>query len=298
MIIIHDSIIFIMKQSHKIIVVAGPTASGKSDFAVEFALKNNGEIISADSRQIYKGLDIGTGKITKEEMKGVSHYMLDICKLDDEYSVALYKKQALPILEDIIARGKTPIICGGTGQYIDALIFKGDVPAVKPNNKLRKELENKSTEELYSELKIKDPRRAEEIDRYNRPRLVRALEIINEIGLVPEKNTLELTHPTTIYLMSPDRETLRERIILRLEKRLEKGMVDEIKNVIREGYTSNEMKKFGLEYENIAKYLEGNISEAEMKKEIINKSMQYAKRQETWNKKYSKNKNIELIQIK
>lgn len=293
-----------MSDTLHVFVVAGPTASGKSDFAVDLAIKNNGEIISADSRQIYKGLDIGTGKITKEEMKGVPHYMLDICELDDEYSVALYKKQTLPILEDIIARGKTPIICGGTGQYIDALIFKGDVPAVKPNNKLRKELENKSTEELYSELKIKDPRRAEEIDRYNRPRLVRALEIINEIGLVPEKNTLELTHPTTIYLMSPDRETLRERIIIRLEKRLEKGMIDEIKNVIREGYTSNEMKKFGLEYENIAKYLEGQFggedlsAQAGMKKEIINKSMQYAKRQETWNKKYSKNKNIELIQIK
>lgn len=286
-VVIHDSIIFIMKQPSHIFVVAGPTASGKSDFAVELALNNSGEIISADSRQIYKGLNIGTGKITEEEMKGVPHYMLDICELDDEYSVALYKQKALPILNDILSRGKTPIICGGTGQYIDSLIFNTDVPAIPPNNSLRKELEKKSTEELYDELLKKDSRRAENIDKYNRPRLIRALEIINEIGAVPESDASTLCHPTTIYIMSPTREQLKKRITARLEKRIQIGMIDEVKNIMNQGYNSKQMKKFGLEYEIIGKYIEGIISEEEMKKEIVNKSMQYAKRQETWNKKYT-----------
>lgn len=300
-------------EKPKIIVVVGPTASGKSDFAVDLALKNNGEIISADSRQVYKYLDIGTGKITEEEMKGIKHYMLSIYELDEEISVARFARDASPILKDILSRNKTPIICGGTGQYIDSLIFNNQIPQVLPNKKLRDELENLTTEELVIHLQKSDPERLSAIDIHNRPRLIRALEIVDSLGKVPKQKTPELLYDTKIYLLNPTREILRERITKRLEKRLAIGMIDEVKNIMEKGYTSDSMKKFGLEYVSIAKYLENNPTSLEsppssheatkghsagqnnylndsatqsMKQEIITKSMQYAKRQQTWNKKY------------
>jgi tRNA dimethylallyltransferase len=276
-----------MDKHHKVIVVIGPTASGKSDFAVELALTHNGEIISADSRQIYRGLDIGTGKITKEEMKGIKHHMLDICELDTNFSVAEYKALALPILKDILARGKTPIICGGTGQYIDSLIFTQELPQVEPNNSLREKLEKKTSDELYNELQSLDARRANSIDKHNKVRLIRALEIIETLGTVPEQINPTYLHPTTIYSLDIDRVTLRERITKRLEKRLAVGMIDEVSMVLTLGYTPEMMKKFGLEYVAIARYLKGEITKGEMGQTIITTSMQYAKRQQTWNKKYA-----------
>ena len=270
----------------KVIVVAGPTASGKSDFSVELAIKNNGEIISADSRQVYKGLDIGTGKITQSEMKGVPHHMLDIVNINDEFSVATFKALATPILQDILARNRTPIICGGTGQYIDALIYDTETPNVGPNHELRKVLESKNEDELFADLAEKDPYRADTVDRYNKVRLIRALEIVDELGFVPPLHTPTLLYETEFYLMSPSRELLRTRIEERLEKRLDVGMIEEVKNIHEQGFDSEKMKRFGLEYESIAKYLEGKLTEEEMKQDIITKSMQYVKRQETWNKKY------------
>ncbi len=275
-----------MNSLPSLVVIAGPTASGKSDFAVGYALTHNGEIISADSRQVYKGLDIGTGKIRKDEMKGVKHYMLDVYDIGEEVSVARFARDAAPIIQDILSRGKTPIICGGTGQYIDALIYTTSIPEVKPNKQLRDELEKKSTEELFEILQKKDRERAETIDSHNRVRLIRALEIIESLGKVPTHNTPVLLYPTTMYLLSPTRTILKERITTRLEKRLREGMIDEVRSVMKKGYTSNDMKKFGLEYVTIGKYLEGILTDEEMKKELITKSMQYAKRQETWNKKY------------
>lgn len=275
-----------MKQNPHIIVVAGPTASGKSDFAVELALQNNGEIISADSRQVYKGLDIGTGKITQPEMKGIPHHMLDVATINDEFSVATFKALATPILQDILSRNKTPIICGGTGQYIDALIYDTETPKVGPNHELRKVLESRNEDELFAELAEKDPYRADTVDRYNKVRLIRALEIVDELGFVPPLHTPTLLYETEFYLMSPSRELLRARVEERLEKRLAVGMIEEVKKIHEQGFDSEKMKRFGLEYESIAKYLEGKITEEEMKQDIITKSMQYVKRQETWNKKY------------
>jgi tRNA dimethylallyltransferase len=277
-----------MKQTPKVIVVIGPTASGKSDFAIELARKNNGEIISADSRQLYKDLDIGTGKVTHEEMKGVPHHMLDVIDLDQEFSVAQYKKMAQPILEDIISRGKVPIICGGTGQYIDALILNALIPEIPPNKIFRQTLENKTTEELYSDLTEKDSRRAQEIDKHNKVRLIRALEIVDIYGKVPPQAELSLVYETDIYILSPTREVLRERILSRIEKRLQMGMIDEVKKVVEKGYSSDHLKRFGLEYYIIAKYIKEEITEEQMKIELINKINQYAKRQTTWNKKYPK----------
>lgn len=272
----------------KIIVVVGPTASGKSDFAVNLALKINGEIISADSRQVFKGLDLGTGKITQAEMKDVNHYMIDVYNDEEEVSVARFMRDASPIIEYIFYRNKTPIICGGTGQYIDALILNQEIPKVKPNKKLREKLEKKTTEELYAELCKKDSRRAKNIDKHNRPRLIRALEIIKSLGSVPAQARPVLRFKTKIYLLNPDRKILHERIAKRFDKRIALGMVDEVKSLMNKGYTSEQMKKFGLEYKYIGEFLEKKITETEMKEKIINKSMQYAKRQQTWNKKYEK----------
>lgn len=274
------------KQPH-IIVVLGPTASGKSDFAVDLALKENGEIISADSRQVYKGLDIGTGKITAEEMKGVQHHMLSTYDVDEDVSVARYARDAAPIIEAILARGKTPIICGGTGQYIDALIFDTQLPAVPPNKQLREDLEKLSTEELVARLAARDPSRLATIDTHNRVRLIRALEIVESLGHVPPQDTPQFRYETTIYIMNPSRELLRERITKRLEKRLALGMIDEVATLLKHGYSPAHMKRFGLEYDVIARYIQGLLTEEKMKEELINKSMQYAKRQQTWNKKYA-----------
>jgi tRNA dimethylallyltransferase len=275
-----------MKTSQKVIVVVGPTASGKSDFAVQLAKKYNGEIISADSRQVYKGLDIGTGKIKEDEMEGVPHHMLDVYELGEEVSVAHFARDATPILENILSRGKTPIICGGTGQYIDALIYDTSLPKVEPNYTLRDELEKKSTEELFELLLVRDPLRAETIDRHNPSRLVRALEIVESLGTVPPQQKPKFKFPTDIYIMAPSRELLRTRITKRLENRLQHGMIDEVRAIMSVGYTPTSMKRFGLEYVTIGRYLDGILTEHEMKEELITKSMQYAKRQQTWNKKY------------
>ena len=190
-----------MKNSEQeIIVVVGPTASGKSDFAIALAIKNNGEIISADSRQLYKGLDIGTGKITDEEMKGIKHHMLSVYDLTEDVSVASFARDAAPIITDILNRGKTPIICGGTGQYIDALIFNTQIPKVKPNKSLREELEKLNTEDLVARLQASDPARSSAIDPHNRVRLIRAIEIAEELGYVPKLETPKLLYKTNQYL--------------------------------------------------------------------------------------------------
>ncbi len=280
----------------RIIVVAGPTASGKSDFAVELALKNKGEIISADSRQVYKGLDIGTGKITKDEMKGVPHYMLDVVDIADIFSVAKYAERALPIIEDILARGKTPIICGGTGQYIDALIYRTETPHVPPNTILRNELEKKPVEELYQELLKRDPRRAYEIDTYNKVRIIRALEIIETLGTVPEQEAPSFRYDMKFYLMNPSRELVRQRIEKRLLARLDTGMLEECKKLLKEGATHEQLERLGLEYRYMSRYLQNIISYDEFITQLKNKICQYAKRQETWNKKYLPF--AELVEVK
>jgi tRNA dimethylallyltransferase len=186
-----------------------------------------------------------------------------------------------------LKRGKTPIICGGTGQYIDVLIYTTQLPAVPPNKKLREELEGLSTETLVARLTARDPSRAAAIDIHNRVRLIRALEVVESLGTVPVQAAPTLRYRTKLYLMNPSRELLRARITKRLEKRLTEGMIEEVESVMEKGYTSDQMKRFGLEYVTIGKYLEGTLSETEMRTELINKSMQYAKRQQTWNKKYA-----------
>ena len=173
----------------KLIVILGPTASGKSDMAVKLAKRFNGEVVSADSRQVYKGLDIGTGKITKKEMQGVKHHLLDVANPKKQFTASDFVDLTSGLIRQIVNRRKVPIICGGTGFYIDALLGDKQIPEVPPNLKLRKELEKKSVEKLFEILKKLDPERAKNIDAKNPRRLIRAIEICKVLGRVPKLHT-------------------------------------------------------------------------------------------------------------
>lgn len=272
-------------QKPLVYVVCGPTATGKSDYAVELALKVNGEIISADSRQIYRGMDLGTGKITLEEMKGVPHHLLDIKNPDEDFSVEEFQKLAFEKIEEILARDKTPIICGGTGFYIQAItenIIFQDIPK---NETLRKELEEKSLEELKEILAEIPKEENSKIDVENKRRLIRAIEIGEFLGKIPaiQKGPKMYDFEFT-YLDFPD-EILKDRIEKRLEKRLEMGMVMEVAKLHEDGLSWKRLENFGLEYKYIAEFLQGKISEEEMLETLKLKIWQYAKRQRTWFKK-------------
>lgn len=266
----------------KIIVIVGPTASGKSDLAVAIAREWGGEVVSADSRQVYRGLNIGTGKITRREMRGVPHHLLDIADPRRQYSVARYKKAALRAIRDILRRGKVPILCGGTGHYIDAVLGVVTVPDVPPNTTLRKTLAKKPGAELYETLVTLDPDRAATIDRHNPRRLVRAIEIATAIGKVPP---LQPTAPHFDALkigIMPPKETLRERIHARLLKRMRHGMVAEVRRLHEEGLSRKRMEDLGLEYRWLARFLRDNTSKQEMLDKLEADIRHYVKRQTTW----------------
>lgn len=298
----------------KIIVVLGPTSSGKSDLAVTIAqnldrlirtnmpitktVKNGvtkskrvfGEVISADSRQVYKGLDIGTGKITKKEMKNVPHHLLDVASPKRRFTASDFKKLAEIKIEEILKRDNVPIICGGTGFYIDALLGQKNIPEVPPNEELRKELHNKSTEELFSILKKLDPERSKTIDAKNPRRLVRAIEICKALGKVPKQipnDKLQITNKFKVIKIGIkiSNEELRERINKRLEKRIKQGMIEEAKKLHKKGLSYKRMRELGLEYGALADLLENRITKVEMTTRLQTEIWQYAKRQMTYFKK-------------
>lgn len=280
-----------MNLKPKIIVVCGPTATGKSDYAVTLAKKIGGEVVSADSRQVYKGLDIGSGKITKKEMRGVPHHLLDIASPKSTFTVERFQKLGKKAIADILKRGKTPIICGGTGFYIDALIYESNFPAVPPNKALRTQLEKKSVEELFTLLQEKDPDRANTIDSKNKVRLIRALEIIESLGKVPEIKKESPYNIEWVGLDFPD-EILKERIHTRLIKRVKQGMIQEATTLHTQGLSWKRMRELGLEYRFMADHLTGKLSKAEMITQLEAAIWQYAKRQRTW---FKRNKEIKWI---
>jgi len=269
----------------KIIVILGPTASGKSDLAIKLAQKFNGEIISADSRQVYKGLDIGSGKIKKEEMKEIPHYLLDVASPKRRFSVSKYQKLSLKAIEKIFKKNKIPIICGGSGFYVQSIIDGLKIPEVKPNYKLRKELSKKTPDELYEMLKKLDKDRAESIDRKNSRRLIRAIEIAIELKKVPKLEKSPLPYPVLILGIKKEKEELKKLIKKRLLKRLDEGMVDEVKNLYKNKVSFKKLEEFGLEYRYIAFYLQGKMTYDEMVKSLQKEIEHYAKRQMTWFKK-------------
>jgi tRNA dimethylallyltransferase len=277
----------------KVIVILGPTASGKSDLAVALAKKLNGEVVSADSRQVYRGLDIGSGKITRREMRGVRHHLLNVASPGGLFTVARYRTLARHAVSDILKRGKLPIIAGGTGLYIDSLLYDTPLPEVAPNKKLRTQLEKKTVAQLYVRLKKLDPRRAGNIENKNKRRLVRAMEIILSTGKpVPELSERKPVYEAVkigIVLKPAD---LKKRIHARLLRRLKQGMLKEVQRLRKSGLSWKRLDDLGLEYRYVSRFLRGLISRGEMIAAIEKESWAYARRQMTW---WRKDKDIRWV---
>ncbi len=283
-------------RGKKIIAVIGPTASGKSGLAVEIAKKlstyGGGEVISADSRQVYKGMNIGTGKITKKEMKSIKHYLLDVANPKKIYTVADFKQNAEEAIKEILKKGKIPIVCGGTGFYINTLLSNLEIPKVAADWQLRKNLEQKTAGELFKMLKKMDGNRAAAIDPKNKRRFIRAIEIAKTLGKVPPLKFDFKTSPKSDFeilwlgiKMPP--EELKKRIKKRLLKRLATGMIKEIKNLRKNKVSWKRLDSFGLEYRYVSRYLRGFILKEEMINQLNTAINQYSKRQMTWFKKYA-----------
>lgn len=291
------------KEKPKLIVILGPTASGKSDLAIKLALflsrpklKRKVEIISADSRQVYKGMNIGTGKITKKEMKNVPHHLLDVASPKTRFTVAHYQKIGLQKIKEILSKNNLPIVVGGTGFYIQALTDGIIIPNIKPNWPLRKKLEKKSTTQLYQMLKKLDPRRAKTIEKKNPRRLIRALEIIltTKKPVAPiQKN--HLPYQILILGVKKSKEELKKLIQKRLIKRLENGMIKEVKNLRKNGISWKRLEEFGLEYRWLAYFLQNKISYQEMVEKLQHAIEQFARRQTVW---FKRDKRIKWIKNK
>lgn len=280
----------------KVIAVLGPTSSGKTSLSIRIAKKFNGEVISADSRQIYKGLNIGTGKVTYEEMEGVPHHLLDVASPNQKYSASDYVKDGTKAIHLILNNNKLPIIAGGTFFYVDALLGKATTAKVPPNEKLRAELEEKSNAKLFEILKSKDQKYAETIDKQNPRRLVRAIEIAESLGAVPNMKP-ESLYDALLLGISMSKEQLVENIHIRLKERLKQGMIEEVVGLIEEGFSREILSELGIEYKYISSYLAGEITIEHMKQEIETKSWQYAKRQLTWLKRDKEIQWVNLTEI-
>jgi len=275
----------------QILCIAGPTASGKSSRAVEEALARGGEVISVDSRQVYRGLDIGTEKITVEEMRGVPHHLIDIRDPKENYSAGEFVTDATRLIEEISARGKLPILVGGTHFYFDALL-SGLPIGIDANPALREELEKLETKELFARIMKSDLRRASELDPKNRRRLIRALEIIEAKGVVSPRPSVAADYDVEWIIINPPREELRTRIEIRLQSALERGLVDEVRRV-REEVGDKRLNELGLEYKIIGEFLSSSAKatqdaarlQAELFSALSAKLWQYARRQKAWLRK-------------
>ncbi len=264
---------------HKIVCIVGPTASGKTARAIALAKERDGEVISVDSRQIYRMLDLGTEKISVEEMQGVPHHLIGMRDPKDPYSAADFVQDATYLIDDITRRGKLPILAGGTHFYFSALL-RGLPPETPPNDTLRAELEQLSTEELYARIEQLDPERAADLDPNNRRRIVRALEIVDALGKVPARVPLN-TYDVEWITILPEREELRARISARLKETMAKGLVDEVR-AVRDYVGDDRLNELGLEYRIVGEYLRGEREEATLIPALESALFQYARRQEAW----------------
>ncbi len=286
------------------IAFLGPTASGKSEMAIKLAQKFRGEIISADSRQVYKGLDIGTAKITPDTKnssnfstgqaekkyifthKGIPHHCIDVASPKIKFTVVQYRKLALDAIDKILKKEEIPILCGGTGFYIQAVVDGIAIPEVKPDWKLRKELEKKSIKELYQILKKIDKRRAKSIERKNPRRLIRAIEIVMKTKKpVPLLRKRPLPYPVLMLGIKKEKENLEKAIKKRFLKWLRQGLVKEVKNLRKGGISFKKIEAFGIHYRVVAEYLQNKINKREMIESSIKEIQNYVKRQLTWFKR-------------
>ena len=282
-----------MNKKQKVIVICGPTASGKTALSIELAKKINGEIVSADSMQIYKDMDIGTAKPTKEEMEGIQHYLLDFVSPEERYSVAQFKQDAKKAIKEIINKGKTPIIVGGTGLYVDSLIYEIEYNDIKLDEEYRKSLEKiveeKGLEELYKKALEIDPRAMEKISKNDKKRIMRVLEIYHSTGKTKteqekesRKNPVEYDY--RVYAINWDREILYQRINKRVDIMIEQGLIEEVKEILNK-YDKFPTAMQGLGYKEVVDYLNGIYTKEEMIEKIKLETRRYAKRQLTWFRK-------------
>jgi tRNA dimethylallyltransferase len=297
-----------MKKS-RLCAIVGPNASGKSDMAIAVAQQVGGEIISADSRQVYREMDLGSGKVSRELQEseghnlmafdrtffcaplissGIRHWLIDVVDPRDPFTVAEYQQLAYALIDDMHRRGIVPVLAGGTGLYIRAVLDGLSFPQVPPDERLRMELEACSTEELTCRLFARDPEAGNTVDLMNRRRMIRALEILNnsDASLAELKTTRPVPFESITLGISMPREVLHERIRRRLMTRFEQGMTEEIKVLLERGVTGERLISFGLEYRYIYLYLDGKLTYDVMVEDLYHAICRFAKRQLTWFRKY------------
>ena len=277
----------------KVVVICGPTASGKTALSIELAKQINGEIVSADSMQIYKDMDIGTAKPTTEEMQGIQHYLLDFVLPDKRYSVAQYKQDAKKAIKTILEKGKVPILVGGTGLYVDSLIYEIEYNDIKLDEEYRKKLEDivekQGLEVLYEQAKKIDPQAMKKISKNDKKRIMRVLEIYKATGKTKTEQEIEsrrkpVEYEYKVYAINWDREKLYQRINKRVDIMIEQGLVEEVKNILKK-YKTFPTAMQGLGYKEVVDYLDGKYTKEEMIEKIKMETRRYAKRQLTWFRK-------------
>lgn len=278
----------------KLLAIVGPTASGKTSLGIYLAQKLKGEVISADSRQVYKGLDIGTGKVTRAEMAGIPHHLLDVISPMRQYSVDMFVKAATRAYSSVLSNTRIPILVGGTGLYIDTFVGRMSYAEVPPNEALRKKLANKTAPELFMMLQKIDPARAATIEQGNARRLIRALEIAKAIGKSPAPTT-ELAYDVLWIGLNPAPEKLASNIEKRLKARIKQGMIAEAKRLHKAGVSYKRMDELGLEYRYLTQLLQGKLTKAEFEEQLERAINDYAKRQQRW---FKRNKDINWVNSK
>ena len=284
-----------------LIILTGPTAVGKTALSIELAKDLNAEIISADSMQIYEYMDVGSAKVTKEEMDGVIHHLIDEVKPDYAFSVSEFQKRANKYIKDIDDRGKKVLVTGGTGLYLNSLIYDMDFAKSNSNSKLREELElelkEKGIDYMHEKLRALDDDAANRIHKNNTKRVIRALEVCLD-GKKMQDFSTELkyneNYQPIIIVLNRDREVLYERINKRVDLMMENNLIDEVKHLLDIGYDKNLISMQGIGYKEIVKYLEGEYSLDEAIEIIKRDSRRYAKRQITWFKRYKESKWFDL----
>ena len=278
-----------MDSKQKLLVIIGPTAVGKTNLSIEMAKRYNGEIISGDSMQIYRGMDIGTAKITNEEMQGIPHHLIDIKEPEETFSVAEFQLLVRAKINEIAGRGKLPIIVGGTGLYIQSVIYDYQFSDVPGDEVFRTELEERAeqigNEELYKELQAVDPESAKQIHPNNVRRVIRALEIFHLTGKTMQdyqsKQQPDLLYDTALIGLTMDREKLYERINLRVDIMIEQGLLDEVKSLYQKGLRDYQSIQ-AIGYKEIYDYLDDNVTWDTAVSQLKQNSRRYAKRQLTW----------------
>ena len=280
-----------MKKKENLLILIGPTAIGKTELSLDLAKKMNGEIISADSMQIYKYMDIGSAKILQDEMEGIPHHLIDFLYPDEDFTVANYKENATNLIHDINKKGKLPIIVGGTGLYVNSIVYDLNFAEVSPDDSIRIELEALANEHgneyLHQELEKIDKKSAERISPNDQKRLIRALEIYKTTGITMSEYNKDFRSENEDYNLvyiglNMDRAKLYDRINLRVDAMIDNGLIEEVKSLLEMGYNKQLVSMQGIGYKEIIMYIDGTLTKEESLELIKQKTRNYAKRQLTW----------------